>query len=84
MIGINLNSIKQLLKKFRIPVSDVIVIPDINAPPSEGSKTWFDSMVNHLVRQDNDPPVNDASTGTTLTHILVQYREIRKKKTGFF
>ena len=69
---------KQLFNEFRIPVSDVIVIPDITAPPSEGTKTWFDAMVNNLVRQDNDPPVNDASTGITLTHISVQYREITK------
>lgn len=50
---------EQLLNKFRIPVSDVVVIADVTTPPSEDTKAWFDSMINNLVRLDNDPTVNN-------------------------
>ena len=52
---------RQLLNKFRIPVSDVIVIPDITAPPSSATKTWFDSLTSNLVRRDTDKTTDESS-----------------------
>ena len=63
---------KQLLDKFRIPVSDVIVIPDITTPPSENTKAWFELMINNLIRLDSDPTINNTNDGNnTLTHIFI-------------
>ena len=45
---------KQLLDKFRIPVSDVVVISDVTSPPSYDTKTWFESLTKNLVYQDSD------------------------------
>ena len=49
----NLSSMKQLLQKFRIHVLDVIVVPDVTAPPSDEIKNWFDSWTDNLVRPDD-------------------------------
>jgi hypothetical protein len=45
---------KLLLDKFRIPVSDVIVISDVTSPPSDDTKDWFESLTKNLVCQDKD------------------------------
>lgn len=49
------SSMKLLLKKFRIPVSDMIVILDITAPPSAETRSWFDSQTRDLVIPDENP-----------------------------
>jgi len=41
-----------LLAKFRIPVSDVVLISDITLPPSTSTKTWFDNLTKEYVRND--------------------------------
>ena len=51
-----------LLSKFRIPVSDVVVVPDMTYPPSNQTKTWFDALTNEFVRRD-DELVDPESTG---------------------
>jgi|688.fasta_scaffold2606585_2 solute carrier family 12 sodium/potassium/chloride transporter 2 len=50
-----------LLGKFRIPVSDVVVIPDMTYPPSAQTKTWFDALTKDFVRKDDDPGNLDSS-----------------------
>lgn len=51
-----------LLSKFRIPVSDVVVIPDITAPPSATTKSWFDALTRDLVRRDQEAQIEDTSS----------------------
>merc|ERR1712071_346799 len=48
------DNMRQLLNKFRIPIQEVIVIPDITAPPSNATKAWFDALTRDLVRKDSD------------------------------
>jgi solute carrier family 12 sodium/potassium/chloride transporter 2 len=50
-----------LLGKFRIPVSDVVVIPDMTYPPSAPTKSWFDALTRDFVRKDDDPSILDSS-----------------------
>lgn len=50
------------MNKFRIPFSDVIVVPDMTSPPSLQTKAWFDAMTQPLVRRDDDDEL-DESTG---------------------
>lgn len=50
-----------LLGKFRIPVSDVVVIPDMTYPPSAQTKSWFDALTHDFVRKDDDPSILDSS-----------------------
>ena len=45
-------SMSLLLAKFRIPVSDVVLISDITLPPSTSTKTWFDNLTKEYVRND--------------------------------
>ncbi len=59
-----------LLSKFRIPVSDVVVIPDMTYPPSTQTKTWFDALTNEFVRRD-DEPVDPESTGMYFSLIFL-------------
>lgn len=47
-------SMRLLLSKFRIPVSDVVVIPDMTYPPSAQTKNWFDALTHDFVRKDDD------------------------------
>ena len=68
---------KQLLEKFRIPVSDVIAIPDVTASPSDETKTWFDSLINNLIQSDNDHRVNPFLSKNKQVFL------IRKKNTDF-
>ena len=58
-----------LLRKFRIPVSDVVVIPDMTYPPSNQTKIWFDVLTNEFVRRD-DEPVDSESTGLQFFHLF--------------
>lgn len=51
-----------LLSKFRIPVSDVVVLPDITAPPSATTKSWFDALTRDLVRRDEEALHEDKSS----------------------
>lgn len=63
IIGCNrvvLCSMKQLMRKFRIPVSDVVVIPDIVTPPSTATRAWFDNLTREFVRKD-DAAVDNSS-----------------------
>jgi len=57
-----MNSMRQLLNKFRIDVSDVIVIPDITAPPSATTKAWFDNLTSNLVKRDIDATKDDSNS----------------------
>jgi hypothetical protein len=50
-----------LLEKFRIPVSDVVVIHDITHSPSKPTKTWFDDLTNEFIRKDDDPSNSDSN-----------------------
>ncbi|XP_046634308.1 bumetanide-sensitive sodium-(potassium)-chloride cotransporter-like [Daphnia pulicaria] len=54
-------SMRLLLGKFRIPVSDVVVIPDMTYPPSAPTKSWFDALTRDFVRKDDDPSILDSS-----------------------
>jgi len=53
---------RQLLNKFRIDVSDVIVIPDITAPPSATTKAWFDTLTSNLVKRDSEATKDDSNS----------------------
>ena len=53
---------KFLLEKFRIPVSDVVVIHDITQSPSFQTKTWFDALTKDFVRKDDDPSNLDSNS----------------------
>lgn len=66
------SSMKQLLDKFRIPVSDVVVIPDITTPPSGNTKAWFDSMICGLVHLDSDPNINNTN-GKKFLNFISKY-----------
>jgi hypothetical protein len=57
-----MNSMRQLLNKFRIDVSDVIVIPDITAPPSATTKAWFDTLTSNLVKRDSEATKDDSNS----------------------
>jgi hypothetical protein len=50
-----------LLDKFRIPVSDVVVIHDMTHSPSIQTKTWFDALTEDFVRKDDDPSILDSN-----------------------
>lgn len=54
-----------LLGKFRIPVSDVVVIPDMTYPPSAQTKNWFDALTHDFVRKDDDA-TNQNSNGKSV------------------
>ena len=45
------------MKKFRIAVSDVVVIADVTAPPSATTLAWFDSVMKD---EPEDSGRNDA------------------------
>jgi hypothetical protein len=57
-----------LLEKFRIPVSDVVVIHDMTHPPSKQTKTWFDNLTSEFVRKDDDP--SNADSNSELSYIV--------------
>lgn len=63
---------KLLLKKFRIPVSDVIVIPDITAPPSAETKSWFDGLTRDLVLLDENPEIVNANSKKTTKYLHLE------------
>lgn len=50
-----------LLSKFRILVSDVVVIPDLTDDPSPQTKTWFDNLTHDFVRKDDDSSIADCN-----------------------
>ncbi|XP_046634387.1 bumetanide-sensitive sodium-(potassium)-chloride cotransporter-like isoform X2 [Daphnia pulicaria] len=54
-------SMRLLLEKFRIPVSDVVVIHDMTHPPSKQTKIWFDNLTSEFVRKDDDPSNADSN-----------------------
>ncbi|XP_046634344.1 bumetanide-sensitive sodium-(potassium)-chloride cotransporter-like isoform X2 [Daphnia pulicaria] len=41
-----------LLNKFRINYADLVVITDLNKPPKESTKTWFDGLVRPFIRRE--------------------------------
>ena len=45
-------SMRLLMKKFRIPIQDVVVIKD-TATPTAATKDWFDSMTKNLISRDS-------------------------------
>ena len=71
---------KFLLEKFRIPVSDVVVIHDITQSPSFQTKTWFDALTKDFVRKDDDPSNLDSNSKSK----LYSRREITISETTFF
>ena len=71
---------KLLLEKFRIPVSDVVVIHDITQSPSFQTKTWFDALTKDFVRKDDDPSNLDSNSKSK----LYSRREITISETTFF
>ena len=42
----------ELLTKFRINYSDLIMLPDIDKSPKESTKTWFEGLFRHFDRKD--------------------------------
>jgi len=44
-------SMRLLMKKFRIPIQDVVVIKD-TASPTAVTKDWFDSITKNLISRD--------------------------------
>lgn len=42
----------ELLDKFRINYSDVVVLKDIDSPPKEATRTWFDDLIRPFIRRD--------------------------------
>ncbi|XP_046440487.1 bumetanide-sensitive sodium-(potassium)-chloride cotransporter-like [Daphnia pulex] len=73
-------SMRLLLEKFRIPVSDVVVIHDITHSPSKQTKTWFDNLTNEFVRKDDDPSNSDSHVPLILESELLA----QKNKTFNF
>ena len=57
---------RMLMNKFRIAVSDVVVIPDITAPPSAATRAWFDFTIRNMICKDNDPAALNSGKGTNL------------------
>ena len=57
-------SMMQLLAKFRIPVSDVVLISDITLPPQTTTKTWFDNLTKNYVRHDNHGEAEGENPGS--------------------
>ena len=47
----------ELLSRFRINYSDLVMVPDMDKPPKETTKTWFDSLIRQFIR-------NEELTGT--------------------
>lgn len=41
-----------LLNKFRIDYSDLIVITDLNKPPKESTRNWFDGLIRPFIRRE--------------------------------
>jgi solute carrier family 12 sodium/potassium/chloride transporter 2 len=41
-----------LLNKFRINYADLVLITDLNKPPKESTKTWFDGLVRPFIRRE--------------------------------
>lgn len=41
-----------LLDKFRINYSDLVVITDLNKPPKDSTKAWFDNLVRPFLRRE--------------------------------
>ena len=70
---------RQLLNKFRIPVSDVVVIPDVTLPPSSSTKTWFDAFTNEFVRKDDDATVQGSTSKFSFKND--QYLRCKQTKT---
>lgn len=65
------NSMKLLLKKFRIPVSDVILIPDIMSSPCSQTKSWFGSLTQDLVLVDGALICPTGSCKLTIPLVLI-------------
>ena len=42
----------ELLSRFRINYSDLIMLPDIDKPPKESTKSWFDGLIQHFIRNE--------------------------------
>lgn len=54
-----LSRIKELLERFRVNFSDLVVITDLNKPPKESTRTWFDGLVRHFIRHEELNGNND-------------------------
>jgi hypothetical protein len=74
-------SMRLLLEKFRIPVSDVVVIHDMTHPPSKQTKIWFDNLTSEFVRKDDDP--SNADSNSELSYI-VEDAQIERLKNNLF
>ena len=42
----------ELLSRFRINYSDLVMVPDMDKPPKETTKTWFDSLIRQFIRSE--------------------------------
>lgn len=58
------------MSKFRIPVSDVVVIPDVTLPPATQTKAWFDALTQEFVRKDDDAQNQDATSKFSFYYFL--------------
>lgn len=68
MLDLNIHpSMKLLLKKFRIPVSDVIVIPNMMTPPSADTMSWFDGLTRELVQ-----PADSTNTNSMNSFLILE------------
>lgn len=56
-----------LLSKFRILVSDVVVIPDLTETPSPQTKAWFDALTHEFVRKDDDSSIQNCNGAYTFS-----------------
>jgi len=53
----------ELLARFRINYSDLIMLPDIDKTPKESTKVWFDGLIQHFIR-------NEEISGTHIRNIF--------------
>lgn len=42
----------ELLEKVRINYSDLVVITDLNKPPKDSTRAWFDNLVKPFIRRE--------------------------------
>lgn len=74
-----------LLNKFRIPVSEVVVIPDVASPaPALQTQTWFDDLTRKFFIADDDLKSNEQLTGMPLLRWRKGSRNKKSKWERFF
>ena len=43
-----------LLSKFRIDYSDLVIISDVNKPPSSKTRQWFDGIIHPFIKPSSN------------------------------